>query len=233
MLRRRQFIFGAVTTTLIFTCVIACKANKVVSLRTAPCKPFSNNLALVNVTDYLHDAAPIINNKCAVCHGQTGGKQPDLNSYANLKNNYAAAIAAVVAGRMPPTGLKLTSTEITTLQNWAASNFVEDRAVSTSPTTTYTYANHIQSFLNTKCLHCHNIGGQSPDLSSYTQVQLQAANINRVINAGTMPPSGGITTTEKTMINDWVNAGAPNTASDIAPTNTNNYSDATANDTGC
>lgn len=221
--------------------VAACKPNEVVNRRSSgACRKPTTSLELLAIVDYTTDVAPIINGKCATCHG-ANGKKPPLNTYANIKANHAAAVAAVVAGEMPPNGTKLTSAEQTTLKNWALGGFVETKSTTgTNTSTNYSYVNDIQPLLAQKCLGCHKAGGNTkPDLSTYALVKANATSIATAIATDKMPPSGPLTTDEKAKMAAWVAAGAPNTTSTTTTTDTHSdddghdHSDDATGTTGC
>jgi hypothetical protein len=47
-------------------------------------------------------------------------------------------------------------------------------------------------------------------LNSYAQIAANAASINVQVQSGAMPKTGSLSTTQKKIINCWVQSGAPN-----------------------
>jgi hypothetical protein len=79
------------------------------------------------------------------------------------------------------------------------------------------------------CLRCHsqasgNRGGVN--LESYRSVQPLIGTIRNVVNRGSMPPSGGMPGASIDLLNQWIQAGAPE-AGQNADSGTNPPSDVT------
>ncbi len=78
--------------------------------------------------------------------------------------------------------------------------------------TAVSYAKDIEPLLKSNCTSCH--GGSSPtagiDLSSYAKVKANASAASSVIQRGSMPPNGPLSTANKQLFAAWVSAGAPN-----------------------
>lgn len=80
-------------------------------------------------------------------------------------------------------------------------------------TTAVTWSLIIQPLINSNCAipGCHVTGAQSPDLSTYTGVQSNAASIRGVVVDGSpfvMPPTGQLPSCDRQKVRDWVDAGA-------------------------
>jgi len=79
---------------------------------------------------------------------------------------------------------------------------------------TLTYANFGEAFIVTNCLSCHG-SRQNPILSTQTAIQTASAEIDRMAAAGpdatntAMPPSGGVSTTDRLKLGEWLACGAP------------------------
>jgi hypothetical protein len=84
----------------------------------------------------------------------------------------------------------------------------------------------IESILSSKCTSCHNSSVQQPDLSSYNKAKTYATDIKTSIENGSMPPTGGLTSSEKTKIKDWVSGGMLENSND-----TNDDDDDSSSDT--
>jgi hypothetical protein len=78
--------------------------------------------------------------------------------------------------------------------------------------TAVSYTKDIQPLLKSNCTGCH--GGSNPsagiDLSTYAKVKANASSSNSVIQRGSMPPNGPLSTADKQLFAAWVSAGAPN-----------------------
>jgi hypothetical protein len=78
--------------------------------------------------------------------------------------------------------------------------------------TAVSYAKDIEPLLKSNCTSCH--GGSSPsagiDLSSYSKVKANASAASSVIQRGSMPPGGPLSTANKQLFAAWVSAGTPN-----------------------
>lgn len=88
---------------------------------------------------------------------------------------------------------------------------------STCPTSsTLTYANFGQTFMQTHCLACHSATGpQSPKLDTIAQVRAASGDIDRSAAAGPnavntyMPDGSGVDETERRKLGEWLACGAP------------------------
>ncbi len=77
-------------------------------------------------------------------------------------------------------------------------------------TSAATYAAHIAPLINTKCMNCHNT--TAPILGDYSKLKIIIDNgsfNNRVMVQKNMPPSG-LSISELSKIQKWLNAGALN-----------------------
>lgn len=74
-----------------------------------------------------------------------------------------------------------------------------------------TLSGSIMPIINANCnfSSCHG-GGQQPSLSTNEGVIAKAKRILKRTSAGTMPPSGPLSTADIEKIKCWVDAGAPN-----------------------
>lgn len=80
-------------------------------------------------------------------------------------------------------------------------------------TTNITWSGAIQPLVQSSCAipGCHVPGAQSPDLSTYTGVQANAAAVKGVVADGSpfyMPPSGKLPACDQQKVRTWVDAGA-------------------------
>jgi len=65
--------------------------------------------------------------------------------------------------------------------------------------------------LDANCTSCHGsaIATSGINLSTYASVKANAAQANTQIQAGNMPPGGGLSAADKQMFQSWVSAGEP------------------------
>lgn len=86
--------------------------------------------------------------------------------------------------------------------------FVDDKQQAPS----ITYTNYTKQVIDDNCVNCHSSsGGQTPFLSTYSQVNTQKSRIvARAINniPSTMPTSGPLPQTVKDTLQMWVDQGA-------------------------
>lgn len=81
-----------------------------------------------------------------------------------------------------------------------------------------TYATDVKPILDQNCIRCHSTGntgaernGAPPDVN-FNTYELAVANSERAnirIQAGTMPPTGGLETAERATFQQWINDGTP------------------------
>lgn len=79
-------------------------------------------------------------------------------------------------------------------------------------TTNLTYNTSIKTIIDANCASsgCHNSGGTSPDLSSYTLVKASATKITlRAITQKNMPAPSGMSSCNITKLDNWIKAGMP------------------------
>ena len=80
-------------------------------------------------------------------------------------------------------------------------------------TTAVTYALTIAPMLATNCNNCHKPGGDSPDLTNYSNVFAKKDKIKARAVDGTptpMPASGLMNLSNRNKLAAWIAAGAPN-----------------------
>lgn len=73
------------------------------------------------------------------------------------------------------------------------------------------------SFLNAKCMTCHD-GGQATDLRSYTQFKENLSEARALVASGRMPkkPAPPLSSEEFSLLVSWMDAGAPENGMDLA-----------------
>ena len=67
-------------------------------------------------------------------------------------------------------------------------------------------------FFEPQCLRCHsNAGGNrgGVNLETYVNVSNFLSRVQSAVNSGVMPPSGSLSTSMKSILNNWISAGAP------------------------
>lgn len=75
----------------------------------------------------------------------------------------------------------------------------------------------VAPIFESKCLSCHAAGATKPakpDLSTYAKAKAKATAIKNAIVDGSMPPSGKLSSSDKTKIKDWVAGGMLEQGSD-------------------
>jgi len=99
-------------------------------------------------------------------------------------------------------GLFLISCESTTIQDVSG--------VVTNPT----YNANVKEVMTSKCTGCHSVGGQSPSLTTYSQVKVSSQNGDLLCRldascGNIMPQSGPLPQATINMINTWANNNFP------------------------
>jgi len=92
-----------------------------------------------------------------------------------------------------------------------------DTTGSTCPTTsTLTYANFGQAFVQQHCLACHSANGpESPKFDTLAQIRSSSSDIDRSAAAGLnavntyMPERGSVDESERRKLGEWLACGAP------------------------
>jgi len=92
-----------------------------------------------------------------------------------------------------------------------------DATGSTCPTTsTLTYANFGQAFMQDHCLACHSASGpESPKLDTLAGIRGASSDIDRSAAAGPkavntyMPEGGSVAEEERRKLGEWLACGAP------------------------
>ncbi len=72
------------------------------------------------------------------------------------------------------------------------------------------YSKVIRPLIDQKCGNCHLDGSQSPDLTTYNSVKMNAEAIKDATQTGRMPKNGSLTKSQKEAIACWVDSGAKN-----------------------
>jgi hypothetical protein len=72
-----------------------------------------------------------------------------------------------------------------------------------------TWANYAEAFFATNCTSCHNANSSLDDFTSYSTVVGDGSEITKKIKDGSMPPSGGLSSTDQTRIEKWISCGEP------------------------
>ena len=70
------------------------------------------------------------------------------------------------------------------------------------------YLNKVKPILEARCLSCHGVGGNFPDISSYEKVKQHAASVQEEVASSRMPKGGPLTAAQIKSIVDWVDEGA-------------------------
>ena len=84
------------------------------------------------------------------------------------------------------------------------------------PTSTLTYSNFGQAFMQDHCLACHSASGpESPKFDSIAKIRAASGDIDRSAAAGPnavntyMPEGGSVDEAERRKLGEWLACGAP------------------------
>jgi len=84
------------------------------------------------------------------------------------------------------------------------------------PTSTLTYSNFGQAFMQNHCLACHSASGpESPKFDSIAKIRAASGDIDRSAAAGPnavntyMPEGGSVDEAERRKLGEWLACGAP------------------------
>ena len=81
------------------------------------------------------------------------------------------------------------------------------------------FVNVKAQFFQPHCMRCHSDAGGNRagvNLETYANVSRFLSRAQSAVNAGSMPPAGPLSADRKSILNDWIAAGAPEFAS-ISP----------------
>lgn len=171
----------------------------------------------------------VLGPKCFNCHD--GSREKDLRSYATFLNNLLLIQSDIESGRMPK-GTTLTSGEKDLVLSWIAAGAPEDGVAGVRPTPTPIpvdvipdYATLSSVILAPKCFTCHDGARVRPDpknpgkmkgakdLRTYELFVASIVSVKDEVESGDMPPqkkkAPPLTDNEKTVLLNWIAAGAP------------------------
>lgn len=182
-------------------------------------------------------AIGILQQSCASCHGMGGQggisniTDPKALMGANLIKpgdpSNSTLITSITQRGMPP-GTPLNHADLTTLESWITTEFVQaPGAVVPAPTaipvptsipvttptpvSTASYAWIRANVIGPSCLSCHSGQGTYNGLLSWvTPGNPGASTLYTDIQSGRMPPNGTISSAKLNAIQAWISAGAPN-----------------------
>ncbi|MER3498984.1 MAG: hypothetical protein C4308_10295 [Chitinophagaceae bacterium] len=230
----KQQISGLLVLLLIAAAIGSCKHEIPVSQitdippvgdTTTSCDP--------NKIYFQQQVLPILISNCAKsgCHDQASHKEGViLISYSSTMSTGEvrpgrpgnSKLWEVIAdNEMPPAGnTRLTQAQKDLIYNWilqGAQNLVCQNACGDTVNVTYNLS--VKPIITNKCQGCHS--GSNPqggiDLTTYTNVKAQVTNgklwgaVNWNAGFSPMPKNGNkLNTCELTMIQKWINQGAPN-----------------------
>jgi hypothetical protein len=163
----------------------------------------ATKVASVNVTNSLStlsiSATSTANSGCSNPDGSitvtaTGGKSPI--QYKLTSGSYQSSNIF--------TGLAAGTYSITVVDATGCPASTSAIVASSGPS----FKSQVYPIISSYCGSCHN-GGQNPLLSSYSNISASGASIVGAIN-NNMPPGGGLSAQQISLITCWVNNGAPN-----------------------
>ena len=74
--------------------------------------------------------------------------------------------------------------------------------------TKVSFINDVKPIMDARCLSCHGVGGNFPELKNYTEVSKHAAMVKSEVASGRMPKGAVLTAAQIKNIVDWVDEGA-------------------------
>lgn len=97
-------------------------------------------------------------------------------------------------------------------------DFVEEEIEETEdpgtgePETAVSFATDIKPIVDNNCIGCHSggVGGQFPNLTTYTSIKNNSQSFLQEITSKRMPQGGSLTTQEIELVKSWVDSGALN-----------------------
>jgi hypothetical protein len=175
-------------------------------------------------------------NNCFSCH--SGMVPPSFISSGDVKINLNSILSVIYAGSMPPSSSgypKLTACQESILNEWRKAGGPDQTDILVSslsdckagtitsvpstpapvnppavsppapvPTVAYIDWNLINSRVVVSCSACH---GSS--FNTYSSASKKIQSILGVVRANAMPPRNPLSACQKTLLNQWANAGAP------------------------
>ena len=189
---------------------------------------------------FRRDILPIIQAKCALCHGPGRANPRDWSDYATIVALKAAIDRRVWEVRDMPMGGGLDEEQRKLFHRWIQEGAQEgtspdapapDPNPNPNPTPTPTptsptpnpqiisFTGQIQSLFRTKCSMCHGAGRANPkDWTDYATAYSNRDLIDRRVWVNRdMPLGGGLTDQERSEVHQWIAAGAPQDPSPSGP----------------
>jgi hypothetical protein len=74
--------------------------------------------------------------------------------------------------------------------------------------TKVSFINDVKPIMDARCLSCHGVGGNFPELKNYTEVSNHAVMVKSEVASGRMPKGAVLTASQIKSIVDWVDEGA-------------------------
>ena len=74
--------------------------------------------------------------------------------------------------------------------------------------TKVSFINDVKPIMDARCLSCHGVGGNFPELKNYTEVSNHATMVKNEVASGRMPKGAALTAAQIKSIVDWVDEGA-------------------------
>ena len=74
--------------------------------------------------------------------------------------------------------------------------------------TKVSFMNDVKPIMDARCLSCHGVGGNFPELKNYTEVSNHATMAKNEVASGRMPKGAALTAAQIKSIVDWVDEGA-------------------------
>jgi len=74
--------------------------------------------------------------------------------------------------------------------------------------TNISFINDVKPIMDARCLSCHGVGGNSPELKNHAEISNNAAIVKDQVASGIMPKGSILTTAQIKAIVDWIDEGA-------------------------
>ena len=232
----RKIISASLVTLVLFLMISAqsCKHqpdvtpnnNSTVATSSVSCDPDS--------VYFENSILPLLISSCAKSGCHDAASQEDgviLDNYTNIMKTgrvkagnpsdsklYEVVIETRSSKIMPPPPYNALSSEQQALiKKWIDQGAKNNKCIECD-SVNVTFSKQVTSTLNANCVSCHNASSSSGGVSlhNYAAVKTNvdngklAGSINHRIGFVTMPPSGKLDNCNLTIINKWINDGAPN-----------------------
>jgi len=219
----KSLFFSALTTVFSWCMIMACKHEK-------PYPPISNtpikSFNCSSDTIYFQNTIlPILASNCGMsgCHDENSHKDGVVvTDYVSLMNsdiierghgNHSELFEAITDSgddMMPPSPASpLTQEQISQIQKWIDQGSINNQCMECD-TTVFTFSEAVLPLIETYCKGCHGPGSSNGEYFDYTSITADTALVWTNIQDNSMPKNTSLSDCQKTVIKNWLDAGAPN-----------------------